>query len=74
MWNPSGTALLVELSSSLMENPIIQNFTKSNVLLLALTKHPNNNKIQMIQPFSYYLRGLLKSIKTVIKLVPKTIK
>lgn len=40
--------------SSLMENPIIQNFTKSNVLLLALTKHPNNNKIQKIQPFSYY--------------------
>lgn len=36
-----------------MENPIIQNFTKSNVLLLALTKHPNNNKIQKIQPFSY---------------------
>lgn len=60
--------------SSLMENPIIQNFTKSNVLLLALTKHPNNNKIQKIQPFSYYLRALLKSIKTVIKLVPKTIK
>lgn len=58
-----------------MKNPNIQNFTKSSVLLLALSKHLNDNKIQKMQPFFFFLlRALLKSTQTVIKLVPKTIK
>lgn len=54
-----------------MRNPNVRN-SKLSVLLLTLTKHSNDNKIQIIQPF-FFFQELLISIPTVIKLVPKTI-
>lgn len=36
-----------------MTNPNVQNI-KSSVLLLALTKHTNDNKIEIMQPYFFY--------------------
>lgn len=45
-----------------MRNPNVQN-TKSSVLLLALTKHPNGNKIQMMQPDFFFTESITEIYK-----------